>query len=58
LKYFGAGWWVDDIKLTNYCMGTVGVPGIQMLKTFALEQNYPNPFNPVTLIKYRFEPRK
>jgi hypothetical protein len=50
----GAGWWVDDIKLTNYCMGTVGVPGnTKIPKTFALEQNYPNPFNPVTVIKYQ-----
>lgn len=50
----GSGWWVDDIKLTNYCMGTVGVPGnTNIPKTFALEQNYPNPFNPATSIKYQ-----
>ncbi len=50
----GAGWWVDDIKFTNYCLGTVGVPGnTNVPKTFALEQNYPNPFNPVTSIKYQ-----
>ncbi len=50
----GAGWWVDDIKLTNYCMGLVGVPGnTNIPKTFALEQNYPNPFNPVTVIKFQ-----
>ncbi len=50
----GAGWWVDDIKLTNYCLGTVGVPGIIGIpKTFAIQQNYPNPFNPVTVIKYQ-----
>jgi carboxypeptidase T len=48
------GWWVDDIKLTNYCLGTVGVPGVANIpKTFALAQNYPNPFNPVTVIKYQ-----
>lgn len=50
----GAGWWVDDIKFTNYCMGLVGVGSNPTLpKTFALEQNYPNPFNPVTSIKYQ-----
>jgi carboxypeptidase T len=50
----GQGWWVDDIKLTNYCLGTVGVPGLTNIpKTFALAQNYPNPFNPVTVIKYQ-----
>ncbi len=50
----GSGWWIDDIKLTNYCLGTVGVPPITGIpKTFALEQNYPNPFNPVTVIKYQ-----
>jgi carboxypeptidase T len=48
------GWWVDDIKLTNYCLGLVGVPGVTNIpKTYALEQNYPNPFNPVTVIKYQ-----
>ncbi len=50
----GSGWWVDDIKFTNYCLGLVGVPGnTNIPKTFALEQNYPNPFNPVTSIKYQ-----
>ena len=50
----GQGWWVDDIKLTNYCLGTVGVPEVTNIpKTFAVEQNYPNPFNPVTVIKYQ-----
>jgi carboxypeptidase T len=48
------GWWVDDIKFTNYCLGTVGVPGVTNIpKTYALQQNYPNPFNPVTVIKYQ-----
>ncbi len=48
------GWWVDDIKLTNYCMGTVGVPGFTNIpKTFGIAQNYPNPFNPSTVIKYQ-----
>lgn len=50
----GQGWWVDDIKLTNYCLGTVGVPGLTNVpKTFAIAQNYPNPFNPSTVIKYQ-----
>jgi hypothetical protein len=50
----GSGWWVDDIKLTNYCLATVGVPGISNIpKTFAVAQNYPNPFNPSTVIKYQ-----
>ncbi len=50
----GQGWWVDDIKFTNYCLATVGVLGnTNTPKTFALEQNYPNPFNPVTSIKYQ-----
>lgn len=50
----GQGWWVDDIKMTNYCLGTVGVPGLTNIpKSFAMEQNYPNPFNPVTVIKYQ-----
>ena len=50
-----SGWWVDDIKLTNYCLATVGVNGnnSQLPKTFALEQNYPNPFNPSTSIKFQ-----
>ena len=50
----GQGWWVDDIKLTNYCLGLVGVHGKTSIpKTFAMAQNYPNPFNPVTVIKYQ-----
>ncbi len=51
---YNQGWWVDDIKFTNYCLGTVGVPGITNIpKTFAIAQNYPNPFNPSTVIKYQ-----
>jgi carboxypeptidase T len=50
-----AGWWVDDIKLTNYCMiaNGVGNHNNEFPKMFALGQNYPNPFNPVTIIKYQ-----
>jgi hypothetical protein len=50
-----AGWWVDDISFTNYCVGLIGTGNPQSVlpKTFALEQNYPNPFNPVTSIKYQ-----
>jgi carboxypeptidase T len=49
------GWWVDDIKLTNYCLATLGVSGNnnQIPKSFALLQNYPNPFNPSTSIKFQ-----
>lgn len=48
------GWWVDDIKLTNYCRAMVGVSGqTNIPKTFAVAQNYPNPFNPSTVIKYQ-----
>ncbi len=46
------GWYVDDIKLTNY--GTVtGVNQIsELATTYSLKQNYPNPFNPSTKINY------
>ncbi len=51
----GDGWYVDDVKLTNYCAGTpVGIgqnTGIPM--QYGLEQNYPNPFNPSTYIKFQ-----
>jgi hypothetical protein len=54
----GQGWWLDDIKLTNYCMATIGVSGnTELPKRFALEQNYPNPFNPNTNIKFQL-PKK
>jgi hypothetical protein len=51
----GQGWYLDDIKLTNYCLAMLGVSGnnTQLPKTFALEQNYPNPFNPNTNIKFQ-----
>lgn len=46
------GWYVDDIKLTNYTTLT-GVNQIsELATTYALKQNYPNPFNPTTNIKY------
>ncbi len=51
----GDGWYVDDVKLTNYCAGTpVGIgqnTGIPM--QYGLDQNYPNPFNPTTYIKFQ-----
>jgi hypothetical protein len=48
------GWYIDDVKLTNYCLGPVGISGNNELpNVFALMQNYPNPFNPSTLIKYQ-----
>jgi carboxypeptidase T len=51
----GSGWWVDDIVITKYCVGTpVGISGnTNVPDRFAIGQNYPNPFNPVTLIKYQ-----
>lgn len=51
----GDGWYIDDIKLTNYCGSLVGIPGNNngIPIRYALEQNYPNPFNPVTSIKYQ-----
>jgi len=51
----GDGWYVDDIKLTNYCGNLVGVSGnnSEIPLIYALSQNYPNPFNPVTQIKYQ-----
>lgn len=48
------GWYIDDIKITNYCGSLVGILGNNQLPmTFALAQNYPNPFNPSTTIKYQ-----
>ncbi|RPI18414.1 MAG: T9SS C-terminal target domain-containing protein [Ignavibacteriae bacterium] len=51
----GLGWWVDDIRLTNYCLATEGIINQQtgIPGTFSLAQNYPNPFNPSTTIKYQ-----
>jgi hypothetical protein len=47
------GWWIDDIRLNNYCIATIGVNGNSEIPLkFALEQNYPNPFNPSTNIKF------
>jgi phage terminase large subunit-like protein len=49
------GWYIDDVKLTNYCGSLVGISGNEPVlpSTFALGQNYPNPFNPATIIKYQ-----
>ncbi len=51
----GDGWYVDDVKLTNYCAGIpVGIGqnnGIPL--QYGLDQNYPNPFNPSTYIKFQ-----
>lgn len=48
----GDGWYVDDIKLTNYST-LVGINQISELATkYTLNQNYPNPFNPSTKIQY------
>jgi len=46
------GWYVDDIKLTNYSTVT-GINQIsELAATYSLKQNYPNPFNPSTKIQY------
>jgi len=50
----GQGWWIDDIRLNNYCIALIGVNGNSEIPLrFALEQNYPNPFNPSTNIKFQ-----
>jgi hypothetical protein len=51
----GDGWYVDDVKLTNYCGVLTPVTGNNNGVPFqyALGQNYPNPFNPATVIKYQ-----
>jgi hypothetical protein len=50
----GQGWWIDDIRLNNYCIATIGVNGNNEIPLrFSLEQNYPNPFNPGTNIKFQ-----
>jgi len=48
------GWYVDDVVITKYCVGTPLAIGNNntIPERFSLEQNYPNPFNPVTQIKY------
>lgn len=47
------GWYVDNIKLTNYQDVLTGISyDPEVPTTFSLEQNYPNPFNPETKIKY------
>jgi carboxypeptidase T len=50
----GTGWYVDDIKITNYQESADYIEnnsGLQPVK-YSLEQNYPNPFNPATQINY------
>jgi hypothetical protein len=48
------GWYVDDIKITNYMDVLTGISGNQEIPlSFSLSQNYPNPFNPSTTIKYQ-----
>jgi len=50
----GTGWYIDDIKITNFAGGVSGInPGKTPIpEKFSLEQNYPNPFNPATQINY------
>jgi hypothetical protein len=47
------GWYVDDIKLTNYANVLTNVdPFVSPPLKYSLSQNYPNPFNPNTTIKF------
>ena len=47
------GWYVDDIKLTNYYSTLSGISPIANIPLeYSLSQNYPNPFNPNTTIKF------
>ncbi|MBX7045879.1 MAG: T9SS type A sorting domain-containing protein [Ignavibacteria bacterium] len=48
----GDGWYVDNIKITNYSTVT-GINQIsEIADKYSLKQNYPNPFNPSTSIRY------
>ncbi|MDD5360808.1 MAG: M14 family zinc carboxypeptidase [Ignavibacteria bacterium] len=49
-----SGWYVDDIKITNYLGPVTGIGNInpETPGKYSLEQNYPNPFNPSTQINY------
>ncbi|MBZ0203151.1 MAG: T9SS type A sorting domain-containing protein [Ignavibacteria bacterium] len=48
------GWYVDNVKISNYQDVLTGVTGIgEIPNRFSLNQNYPNPFNPSTTIKYQ-----
>ena len=47
------GWYVDDIKLTNYNSNITSVGNQNEIpEVYSLSQNYPNPFNPSTSIAY------
>ncbi len=48
------GWYVDDIKITNFSSTTTGITYNSGLipEKFSISQNYPNPFNPSTKINY------
>ncbi len=48
------GWYVDDIKITNYQGQITGIGNLnnQIPEKYSLEQNYPNPFNPSTNINF------
>lgn len=46
------GWYIDNIKMTNYIDVLTSISSNETLLKFELLQNYPNPFNPSTNIEY------
>lgn len=46
------GWYVDDICILGYDVGTSVTNSGENPFTYSLSQNYPNPFNPATSISF------